>query len=330
MNINKLYIELSSLCNLRCKMCFRNNWFSETPLLMTDKTVDSVIAAVKDSGVNSIFFGGMGEPLLHPRIFEVMAVAHALHKKTELITNGVLLTEPVIKRLLASGLDTLWISMDGFTKESYESVRLGSMYRKITENIAAFNRMRQNEKLGITFVMMKENLGELASVNSFLEANRVDIFNLSHVVPASPLNPSDAIYELPYPVGKMSRLSTEHPFQKELDSCPFIKENTCFIRADGAVSPCMQLLHSSYTYFYEEKRKVYSHAFGNINDTPLAEIYDSEGYRSFRQRVESFEFPCCTVCLGCEDRKENQADCMYNEAPTCGACLWAQGYIRCP
>ena len=92
----------------------------------------------------------------------------------------------------------------------------------------------------------------------------------------------------------------------------------------------MQLLHSSYSYLYEEKRKIYSHSFGNINEQSLSEIYNSDEYVRFRENVKNFDFPCCTECLGCDDRKENLTDCMYNERPTCGACLWAQGYIRCP
>jgi MoaA/NifB/PqqE/SkfB family radical SAM enzyme len=92
----------------------------------------------------------------------------------------------------------------------------------------------------------------------------------------------------------------------------------------------MQLLHSSYTYFYEEKREVMGKTFGNINKTPLGEIWNSEEYSMFRDKVRNFDFPDCTICDGCDDRLKNNKDCMYNEFPTCGACLWAQGIGRCP
>ncbi len=330
MKIRKLYLELSSLCNLRCTTCFRNSWFSEAPCLASDETVAAMLRAIRDPMVEGIFLGGMGEPLMHPRIFEVLEAARACKKPAELITNAVLLDEAMCDRLLQSGLSALWISIDGFTEESYEAIRRGSLFRKILESISIFNRKRTRETLGVTFVMTKENLGELAAANAFLDRYRVDMLNLSHMVPSSPLSPDDCIYELPYRIGKMKRFDPDTVAKKELDTCPFIRDEVTFIRADGEISPCMQLLHNSDTYLYEEKRRVYAHSFGNIRELSISDIYRSENYSAFRERVRDFAFPCCTVCMGCEDRKENVADCMYNERPTCGACLWAQGYIRCP
>ncbi len=321
---------MSSLCNLHCKMCFRNNWFEETPALMDDETVDRVKDAISIGEISTVFFGGMGEPLMHPRLCELLLHARAHGKKTELITNALLLTDDLIDRLLQSGLDMLWVSMDGFTEESYEEVRRGSMYRKVTENIARFTKKRTAQTLGITFVMMRENQSELSHINRFLDETGADLLNLSHVVPAAPLQKEDAIYTLPYPVGKMSRVGAIEAKERELDTCPFIRDSVCFIRADGEVAPCMQLLHNSYTYLYEEKRKVYAHSFGNIKKNSLSDIYGSPSYTAFREKVRIFDFPPCTECLGCEDRLENKKDCMYNDTPTCGACLWAQGYIRCP
>ncbi len=329
-SIKKLYIEPSSLCNLNCKMCFRNNWFDEHKELMSSKTVENVLNILHSDIYESVFFGGMGETLMHKDIFSMISAATLCGKKAELITNATLLTVDIVQKLRDSKLDTLWVSMDGFSKESYESVRRGSLYDKIIENLESFNSNRGNIKLGFTFVMMKDNLGELEKINDFADRFGADLINLSHVVPAEELNESDAVYELPYPVGKMHRFDKNEAFKKQLDLCPFIHDGCCFIRYDGEVTACMQLLHNSYTYLYEERRKVYSFSFGNINENALSEIWESDTYRDFRDRVSRFEFPCCTICLGCEDRLENRADCMYNDAPTCGACLWAQGLIRCP
>jgi molybdenum cofactor biosynthesis enzyme MoaA len=45
------------------------------------------------------------------------------------------------ERLISAGLDTLWISMDGFDREEYEKIRLGGRFQKIAENIKEFNRI---------------------------------------------------------------------------------------------------------------------------------------------------------------------------------------------
>ncbi len=328
--INKIYIEPSSRCNLNCKMCFRNNWFDEVKEAMSDKTVANVLKILSGDDYDSVFFGGMGEPLMHKDIFRMISAATSRGNKAELITNATLLTPVTVKKLEDGRLDTLWVSMDGFSKESYESVRRGSLYDKIIENLKYFKLNRGNMKLGFAFVMMRDNLCELEKINDFADRFGADFINLSHVVPAEELKESDVVYDLPYRIGKMHRFDKNEAFKKQLDTCPFVHDGCCFIRHDGEVTACMQLLYNSYTYLYEERRKVFSYSFGNINEIALSEIWESDKYSDFRDRVVRFEFPCCTICLGCEDRLENRADCMYNEAPTCGACLWAQGLIRCP
>ena len=328
--ISKLYIEVSSACNLNCKMCFRNSWFDEKCGLMSDYIIDSVKNSLINKETEGIFLGGMGEPLMHKRVFELIKTATDCGIKSELITNATLLNLNNCKKLISAGLDTLWISMDGFTRESYEEVRKGSLFENIIENIEIFNSNRMNTKLGITFVIMKENLKQLKYINTFADKYKVDIVNLSHVVPCDELKKENSVYESPYPIGKMQRLDDNVTFEKRINYCPFVEDSVCFVRSDGEVCPCMQLLHNSYTYLYEEKRKVYSHSFGNIGDKSIIEIFNSKEYKDFTNRVKEFDFPGCTVCLGCDDRKENVIDCMYNEKPTCGACLWAQGLIRCP
>lgn len=56
--MNKLYIELSSKCNLNCKMCFRNLWFDEKCELMTDTTVEEIKENIVSGQFQTVFFGG--------------------------------------------------------------------------------------------------------------------------------------------------------------------------------------------------------------------------------------------------------------------------------
>lgn len=327
--LKKLYVEPSSVCNLNCKMCFRNLWFDEKYELMNDKTVDNLKESIASGGFNTVFFGGMGEPLAHPRITELIEFAHKSGKQTELITNATLLNKETSQKLVSARLNTLWVSMDGFSRDSYEQIRRGSMFDLITKNLADFGAVRGKTQLGITFVLMAENEYELENINAFADSVGADFINLSHVIPSAPIDEENTLYNSDYPVGTMERFSLTKS-EKLRDKCPFIENGCCFVRQDGEVIACMQLLHNSYTYLYTERRRVYSKSYGNINKNSLNDIWQSREYAEFRRRVTDFDFPCCTVCLGCDDRLENVTDCMYNDGPTCGACLWAQGLIRCP
>jgi hypothetical protein len=115
-------------------------------------------------------------------------------------------------------------------------------------------------------------------------------------------------------------------------SCRFVRERCTFVRWDGAVSPCMGLLHSHVAYRSpaQPPRRVSAYQPGSINERTLKEIWDSEEYRAFRDRVDEFDFSPCAVCGGCDYSETNEQDCFGNGFPTCGGCLWAQGVIQCP
>ena len=87
-SIRKLYIEVSSRCNLACKMCFRHSWIGEgfgdlDPTVFVRLMDDPAVTACE-----TVFFGGMGEPLVHPKLADMAALASEHGKRAELVTNG--------------------------------------------------------------------------------------------------------------------------------------------------------------------------------------------------------------------------------------------------
>ena len=120
------------------------------------------------------------------------------------------------------------------------------------------------------------------------------------------------------------------PAMRRMNCCRFIEEGHCFVRWDGDVSPCMGLLHTADTYLGDHKRRIWHQSFGNIYHQSLEEIWNSEEYRSFRDRVHEFNYAPCLFCGGCELLNENKADCIGSLAPVCGGCLWGQGFAVCP
>lgn len=366
--IKKLYFEPSSRCNLNCAMCFRNSWIGETH---GDLEMRLFYKALKDEealrDTHTIFFGGMGEPLVHPCIFEMIRCSKEQGKRVELITNGTMLTPEVSRKLVAAGLDKLWVSIDSFEAEQYEQLQRGSKFALITRQIREFSRVRQNTEteLGISFVLMKSNLPQLMHMQRYCCEIGADDVNLSHMIPNTEDVVEDTLWqftenaqtldEFSKPIVARFRFQTtdfdklygQNPIvsmmnekmellwrgkvpEREKDRCRFVAEGNCFIRWDGAVTSCMGLLHSAETYLDHEKRMVWHHAFGNLKEQPLHAIWNSEEYRAFRKRVMEFDFSPCINCGGCDLREENQTDCVGSPAPTCGACLWGQGFIRCP
>ena len=392
--IKKLYIEPTSRCNLNCVMCFRNSWINEG---LGDLEMPTFYKIIEDSealkDTETVCFGGMGEPLVHPDIYEMIAFCKEKSFRTELITNGTMLTSENSQQLIEAGLDKLWVSVDSFEEGQYEEIQVGSRFSLITEQIEEFNRLRKGTSiaLGIGIVLMKSNLPQLSRMESYCQKVKADDVNLSHMIPNTPDAIDETLWQLTekaeatertnswgYDVlesmvsgkatpdterkdasnpGTVARFRFLHEDLQRIygynpspdmlndrmeviwqgkiperteNRSRFVAEGNCFIRWDGDDSPCMGLLHSAATYIQRYRRTVWHHSFGNMREQTLSEIWNNADYSNFRQRVMDFDFSPCTSCGGCELRNENKEDCFGNTEPTCGACLWGQGFIQCP
>ncbi len=373
--LRKLYIEPTSSCNLNCKMCFRNSWINEEIGTMDMDLFDKIMDTMPES-VETVFFGGMGEPLNCETIVEMVKKAKDKRKRVELLTNGTLLTKDMSKALIKAGLNKLWVSIDSLDAKNYEDIRKNSNYKTVLENVKQFNMVRQYIKegasavkkvrLGFAFVAMKSNVSLLPDMPLFAAQYGADDVNISNVIPSDEESLKEVLYTrlmgvtmgVPsmtehLPMVKLPMLDFNLPeamqaiegllksqccnltfsdktIERKINSCKFIDEGTTFVKYDGEVCPCMSLLHSSTTFLFNQKRTVYSYSYGNVKDISLTNIWNSENYTQFRQRVRDFTFSPCVRCGGCDNWLENKEDCYYNPEPTCGGCLWSEGLITCP
>lgn len=183
-SLRKLYVEASSRCNLACKMCFRHSWIGEG---FGDLDPAVFARLMDDPAVNeteTVFFGGMGEPLVHPALGEMAALASAHGKKVELVTNGTLLKAGKASELLEAGVSRIWVSIDELY-ENYGKIQIGSDFGLVLNNLEAFNVLRcgTGVRLGMTAVVMRDNIASLRRIREFAERFEADDLNLSHIIP---------------------------------------------------------------------------------------------------------------------------------------------------
>jgi MoaA/NifB/PqqE/SkfB family radical SAM enzyme len=348
-------------------MCFRNTWLDESFDDMALDVFDSIMDTMPDT-VETVFFGGMGEPLFHKDIVAMIRRAASKNCRVELLTNGTLLTKELSSALLDAGLMKLWVSVDSFEPEGYEKIRQNSNFALVKNNIAKYNHERTQRDmeagLGLAFVAMRSNVGQLGQLAKFALENKVSDINISNIIPTDISSLKESLYnrivslELytentsAYPTVSLPMMDMQIPGVREgllglyasdcnvefngvpllrrKKHCRFVEEGNAFVRHDGDVSPCMALLHSAVTYLEGNKRVVYHHSFGTMKYERLDDIWSSPDYAEFRNRVRNFEFSPCIHCGGCDNRDDNKSDCLGNMKPTCGACLWSEGIISCP
>jgi MoaA/NifB/PqqE/SkfB family radical SAM enzyme len=116
----------------------------------------------------------------------------------------------------------------------------------------------------------------------------------------------------------------------EANSCPFVEKGSMSVRWDGAISPCLPLLHSHRSYLDFRPRTTHAFSVGSVNERSLADAWSDPAYVALRERLLAFDFAPCTICNSCDMADENLEDCFGSPTPACGGCLWAQGFVRCP
>lgn len=363
----RVYIEPTNRCNIACCTCMRNDWDAEMGM-MSAATFEHILVGLDAvSPPPSVFFGGLGEPLAHPHTPEMVARIKAMGASVELITNGTLLTGARARRLIESGLDLLWVSIDGATPESYADVRLGAALPQVLENLDGFRKARRashrpRPEIGIVFVAMKRNIADLPEVIAMGRRLGATRFLVTNVLPYTRELRTEMLYEstlkdityLPSPwVPKLSLPKmelndrTSEPFLQAFHSgcnvtfagnnlgdtnntCSFIESGSMAISWDGSVSPCLPLMYTHMSYLRGRPRISHRHVVGKLGERGLLELWNDPQYVAYREQVQCFAFSPCASCGGCEMSSANESDCSGNDFPTCGGCLWAQGVIRCP
>jgi MoaA/NifB/PqqE/SkfB family radical SAM enzyme len=172
-------VESAIACNLNCVMCPWREMAKkiESRGIMTP-AVWQAIRPYLDR-VQSVDFTGGGEPLLQPKLAQWIADATKAGCETGFLSNGLLLTEEKLKRILAAGINWICISMDGATAEMYNKIRVGSNFDRVCENVANIARLRTGTipKIMINFVLMDINSQQMEEIVQLAARLGVDQLN---------------------------------------------------------------------------------------------------------------------------------------------------------
>ena len=110
---NKVYIEITNICNMNCSFCHGH---TREPKEMTRKEFETVLEKLT-SHTKYIYYHLMGEPLLHPKLHEFIKLAGERGYKSIITTNGTLLRSRG-REILAAGLHKVNISVHSFENGS--------------------------------------------------------------------------------------------------------------------------------------------------------------------------------------------------------------------
>lgn len=134
---NVIAIEPTNLCNLSCPMCPRTFLMKRKTGLMDFSLFKKVVDESKGH-TEFMYIDNMGDPIIHPKIREMIEYGSKSGIRMLLGTNGVLLNKDLANRLLHSGIDLVELSVDAATSQTYETVRGGKSYEQVVNNAVGF------------------------------------------------------------------------------------------------------------------------------------------------------------------------------------------------
>ncbi len=341
-----LYLEITNRCNLRCEMCFKQYWLDKEGDMPYELFLKILDDASEFPELRMIYFGGIGEPTVHPRFMDMAREVKKRGYALGISTNGFLLSEKRIRELVELPADLIFLSLDTLPVQPTE---IGHVIPGVTldrvKKIVEMRKRRRSEipHVGVEIVLTKENYTGMGKIAKVLGDYDVDSVLFSNIIPVNEKHAGMVLYDgkvdlEPY-LDELQR-NAYHGFVMRIPEfelrterhCEFVEKKVAVVRWDGEVAPCYRFLHTYPEYVNGRQKMVYAHSFGNVNEKSLRAIWISPDYAWFRFIVKNAIYPSCTDCPladSCQYVHDTRRDCWGNE-PSCGDCLWARRIAMCP
>jgi len=286
-----IFLDPCGACNFKCNFCPCNvsDYMAAERHKMMDwalfeKIVDDL--QVFHGQVRVINLYAYGEPLLHPRVAEMVKILKERHccNEVRITTNGALLHKEMSRALIDAGLDLVRVSVEALSTQAYREIcSAGTEFETIRKNVEDFYRLSRGTGSKITAKIISSTLKTKEDEQRFY-----DIFQ--------PITDYHFIEEVElrwYEFQEIQLPSSGHitglrkcgakAGQREICTFPFTE--MC-IHSNGAVSACSMDWKFSTQY-------------GDVRYERLSDIWNGERHRNFQLMHLSRQLAQVPYCAAC-------------------------------
>lgn len=294
-----LLVEPTNICNLKCTMCEARCSVEKNviPEYLSVKDLDIVLSKLNPY-VTNIVFQGDCEPMMHPQIEDLVKISRKYVPHASLVTNGLLLNETRVKKLIDSGLTWFAFSIDSCDKETYENIRIKSDFDKVIKNLEHLINLRETiyPQLRIVVHKIVFNNDSSESLKKFIKffylEKGVDKVTFAPLVEKGSVQYKDWIIkrnriEIDFLKEKINvnlKDFANYPYKTLYRYCG---ANCFFISHDGTFSPCGVHTRSK-------------NVFGNLIKEDLDKIVEKDIFKNFHNYWQNRNFNHCFPCI-CDD-----------------------------
>jgi sulfatase maturation enzyme AslB (radical SAM superfamily) len=282
---SEVFVQVSRRCNLRCAMCGHEVWQSNSGFI-EEPIFTRVLDQCRENGIKKVnILSGQGEPMLHPRIFEMLERAVGDGFDVHIVTNGTPLTPERARRLGQLGLGSIQFSFAGWDKESYESVYIGSKFERTLENLRNLQEAVRGTRTDffVKAVVADRNWAEVSrKTRDFLTGQGIEkVFtvaanNFGGTVKCGDFNQRHGVWTLK---------NLDH--QRRMPCRIFL--SAVGVYCDGTVTACG---------CYDSNAQL---RIGHIMEQSLAEIRHGEPFQRLLEAFRSGDLTGVPMCGACDD-----------------------------
>jgi radical SAM protein with 4Fe4S-binding SPASM domain len=177
-----MYIESTNVCNLRCIMCPQGRGELKRAKGHMDFGLFTRIVDEMAPHVETTTLHIWGEPLLYPRIVDMIRYCSQKGLRCSISTNATMLDEGIARGILEAGLDVLFLCLDGLQPETYETIRRNADFERTTANIRRFLEIKREGAhrtwVNLQVIEMQQTLPEWEEFRRTWEVPGVDRIQL--------------------------------------------------------------------------------------------------------------------------------------------------------
>lgn len=306
----RVIVEPTNACNLSCSYC-GNKSMDRGLTMLPMPMYRNLIAEMETLGIDRLTLHTIGEPTLHKRLPEMIALARGAGIQVSLSTNGTRLTPEYVAELVAAGPDIINLSIDAADPDKVRALRPGldpdAFFEGMKELKAVrdasgpwkdtpWGRVRTPSLVATCVVTEAFDAAEEAAwfdrYGPFVDDVDLHWPNSHAGYADGPVHGEDAVgRSLPE---LLARLRSKIPgasalrdrFYRQMRiSCPY-PWDALFLLSNGEVSAC---------HFDFDARLV----VGRFGPQSIQEIWHGEGMQSIRRAHMNFDFKDWDQCTDC-------------------------------
>ena len=316
--LQALFFEVTSRCNARCEHCGSSCGDFVPKDEMTFEEITSVMDDVAEhyNPKEVMFFFTGGEPLVRKDFFELTDYANKLGFYWGVTTNGMLIDEKAVQKMVETNMYSVSVSIDGL-KETHESFRkVPGSFDKILNGIKLMQEAGTISEIQVTTCVNKKNIDELEGLYQLMREIGIKNWRIITVDPIGRAKDNDDLLLTPDQFKKvfhfMFTKRIENPDMTIMYGCGHYFGNVINTMLIGTFYTCFtgywvaSILSNGDIFGCPDIERLPELIEGNIRKDKFSDVWEN-GFKRYRK----IDRTCNSKCKKCPDWKICTGDAFH-------------------